>query len=79
MNSMEYVNEILRIYEATERAANDTREYWDDAKQRECYSTYVDPVLKYLWDVKKEMESIQSAIESQLEQARRTCELYLNN
>lgn len=76
---MEYVNEMLKIYEATKRAADDTREYWNDGKQRECYSMYVDPILNYLWDVKNEMESTQSAIESQLEQARRTSESYLYN
>ncbi len=76
---MEYVNEMLKIYEATKCAAQDTQEYWKDGKQRECYSKYVDPILNYLWDVKNDMESIQSAIESQLEQARRTSESYLYN
>lgn len=79
LNSINYAQKIEELYDALKQVAVDTKEYWDDMKQRECYSTYVDPVLDYLWRIKGEMESIQEAVEQQLQQARRTQEQYLDS
>lgn len=78
-NYIDYIQEIKRIYDALDDVAIDTKEYWDDMKQKECYSTYVDPIQKYLWDVKDCMEIAQNNIEKELREARKTREQYLYN